>query len=162
MTRAIAIELDGLGDTTALWRAFLADAARRFQSIAPLEPDSLPDDRVAAARELDTWAENGVGDWRAALERFAEDHAPIYLRPQPATSAAVRALAAGGTRLGVFTDAPLQLAQVALAHFGVARRIDTVEAGDGALDRLLDHLGQEAEVARTPVDLARITERGAT
>jgi len=158
---AVAIDLDGaLGDTTALWRAFLEDAARRFRAIAPLAPDELAEDRAVAAAELDAWAGSGVGDWRAALERFAEDHAPVYLRPQAATSSAVRALAASGVHVGVFTDAPVELARVALAHFGVARRIEALEAGDGSLDRLLSRLGGEAEVARTPADLARISGSG--
>ena len=51
--RAVAIELDGvLGDTRPLWRDWLADAARRFHSIAPLDPAALPEDRGEAAAEL--------------------------------------------------------------------------------------------------------------
>jgi len=162
MIQAVAIDLDGaLGDTVPLWHAFLEDAARRFRAIAPLAPDELPSDRGVAACELDAWASGGVGDWRVALERFAEDHAPVYLRPQAAASGAVRALAASGVRVGVFTDAPVELARVALAHFGVARRIAVLEAGDGSLERLLGQLGSGAEVARTPGDLARITGSGA-
>src|SRR5204863_276350 len=82
------VDLDGaLGDTRPLWRDFLADAARRFAAIAPLDPESVPDDRAAAAEELDRWAAAGIGDWRAALARFAEDRAPVYLRPRAETSA---------------------------------------------------------------------------
>ncbi len=114
LTNAVAIDLDGaLGDTRGLWRAFLEDVARRFRSIAELDPASLPEDRGAAAAELDRWAAHGVGDWRAALERFAEDHAPVYLRPSAGAGASLRALAGAGSRLGVFTDAPEELARVA-------------------------------------------------
>ena len=94
--KAVAVDLDALGDTRPLWRDFLADAARRFAAISPLDPDALPDDRAAAAAELDRWAEAGVGDWRVALERFAEDHAPVYLRPSAEASGAPAALAAAG------------------------------------------------------------------
>ena len=115
--RTVAIELDGvLGDTRPLWRDWLEDAARRFRSIAPLDPAALPEDRAEAARVLDEWAEAGVGDWRGALARFAEDRAPVYLRPSAEVSAALRALAAAGFRLGVFTDAPEPLARLALAQ----------------------------------------------
>ena len=70
----VAIDLDrALGDTRPLWDDFLVDAARRYASIAPLDPAALPEDRGVAAEELDRWAELGVGDWRGALERFAED-----------------------------------------------------------------------------------------
>ena len=92
LMRAVAIELDGvLGDTRPLWRDWLEDAARRFRSIAPLDPAALPEDRGEAAAELDRWAQAGVGDWRAALARFAEDRAPVYLRPSAEVSAALRA-----------------------------------------------------------------------
>jgi phosphoglycolate phosphatase-like HAD superfamily hydrolase len=147
MTRAIAIDLDGaLGDTRPLWNEFLADAARRFQSIAALDPASLPRDRGAAAEELDAWAAGGVGDWRAALERFAEDRAPVFLRPDGETSAALRSLVSEGARLGVFTDAPEPLGRIALAHLGAERRVDVLEAGAGAQERLLERLGPDATV----------------
>jgi phosphoglycolate phosphatase-like HAD superfamily hydrolase len=156
--KAVAVDLDALGDTRALWQDFLADAARRFAAISPLDPDALPDDRVAAAAELDRWAEAGVGDWRAALERFAEDRAPVYLRPSAEASSALRALAAAGVRIGVFTDAPEPLARVALAHLGAERRVDAVEAGAHAEERLVARLGgTDISVATTLADLATIT-----
>jgi phosphoglycolate phosphatase-like HAD superfamily hydrolase len=152
--RAVAIELDGvLGDTRPLWRDWLEDAARRFRSIAPLEPDALPEDRGKAAVELDRWAKAGVGDWRAALARFAEDRAPVYLRPSAEVSAALRALGDSGSRLGVFTDAPEELARIAVAQLGATRRIEALEAGPGALDRLLERFGPETLVVRDPGEL---------
>lgn len=158
MSRAVAIDLDGaLGDTRALWADFLADAARRFASIAPLDPSNLPEDRAAAADELDRWAEGGIGDWRAALERFAEDRAPVFLRPDGTASAALRELAAAGARLGVFTDAPEPLARVALAHLGATRRIEALETGAGARERVLERLGANASVAASRDDLVKIS-----
>jgi len=152
--RAVAIELDGvLGDTRPLWRDWLEDAARRFRSIAPLDPGALPEDRAEAAQELDQWAEGGVGDWRAALERFAEDRAPVYLRPSAEVSAALRALAAAGHRLGVFTDAPEPLARIALAQLGAERRVETLETGAEALERLRQRFGPETVVVRDPAGL---------
>jgi phosphoglycolate phosphatase-like HAD superfamily hydrolase len=157
----VAIDLDGaLGDTRALWEDFLADASRRFAAIAPLDPSALPGDRGAAAEVLDRWAELGVGDWRGALRRFAEDRAPVHLRPSADASAALRALAASGRRLGVFTDAPAELAGVALAHLGAARRVELVEAGAGSRERLLAELGAHTDVAETRQDLVRISESG--
>jgi phosphoglycolate phosphatase-like HAD superfamily hydrolase len=155
--RVLALELDGtLGDTRGLWEDWLADAARRYASIAPLEPSSLGTDRGAAAVELDRWSARGVGDWRAALERFAEERAPVYLRPDAEVGTALRRLAAAGARLGVFTDAPEPLARVALAQLGAARRVEALEAGAGALGRLLARMGGEATVVRTRVELLRL------
>jgi phosphoglycolate phosphatase-like HAD superfamily hydrolase len=159
--KPLAIDLDGaLGDTRPLWDDFLADAARRFASIAPLDPSALSEDRGAAAEELDRWAELGVGDWRGALQRFAEDRAPVHLRPQADAAAALRELAASGRRIGVFTDAPAELASVALAHLGAARRVELVETGAGSRERLIAALGRETEVAETREDLVRIGDSG--
>jgi phosphoglycolate phosphatase-like HAD superfamily hydrolase len=150
--KALAVELDALADTHGLWEAWLADASRRYASIAGLDAAALPDDRAEAAEELDRWAGHGIGDWRAALERFAEDHVPVHVRRDAAVAGALRALSARGTRLGVFTDAPEPLARVVLAQLGADRRLDAVETGDGALERALVALG-EAEVAHTRAEL---------
>jgi phosphoglycolate phosphatase-like HAD superfamily hydrolase len=154
--RAVAVDLDAvLGDTRPLWVAWLEDASRRYRSIAPLDPDALPADRAAAAADLDRWAADGIGDWRSALGRFAEDHAPVYLRPRAAVGTSVRRLAATGAAVGVFTDAPEPLAKVALAHLGVGRRVAALETGAGALARLSERLGGRPLVIRSPADLAR-------
>jgi phosphoglycolate phosphatase-like HAD superfamily hydrolase len=158
--RAVAVDLDALGDTRHLWHDFLADSARRFASISPLDPDALPEDRAVAAEELDRWAEAGVGDWRVALERFAEDRAPVYLRPNAEASAALRALTAAGARIGVYTDAPEPLARIAIAHLGAERRVEALETGTGARERLVARLGGEAEVATTREELAKISSDG--
>jgi phosphoglycolate phosphatase-like HAD superfamily hydrolase len=143
---AVAIDLDGvLGDTRPLWRDWVEDVSRR----ARLEVE-LPDDRAEAAAVLD----GALPNWRDLLERFAEDRAPVYLRPDSAASAALRRLHGAGTRLGVFTDAPEPLARVALAQLGASRRVDAVETGAGALERLLVKLGQNARVVRSASDLA--------
>lgn len=156
--RAVAVDLDALGDTRALWRDFLADAARRFASIAPLYPAALPKDRAQAAAELDRWADAGVGDWRGALQRFAEDRAPVYLRPNAEASSALRMLAEAGVRVGVYTDAEEPLARIALAHLGAARRVEAVECGESARRRVIERLGGEAEVAATRDDLLRLAQ----
>ena len=154
---ALALDLDGvLGDTRPLWQAWLEDAARRFRAIAELDVTTLPADRVEAARQLDRWAAAGVGNWRAALERFAGDHAPVYLRPDADVAAALRRLHAAGVRLGAFTDAPEPLARVALAHLGALRRLEALETGEAALERLLTQLGTAAPVVRTRAELAAL------
>ena len=157
MALRLALELDGvLGDTRRLWADWLDDAARRFRSIAELDVDALPADRGRAAEELDRWADRGVGDWRGALERFAEDRAPVYLRPDAEISARLRELQSAGATLGVFTDAPEPLARVALSQLGAARRVDFVETGAGALERLLEQLGPGAVVVRSRDGLGRL------
>ena len=152
----VAIDLDrALGDTRPLWDAFLVDAARRFAAIAPLDAASLPRDRAEAARALDAWSARGVGDWRRALERFAEDHAPVHIRPDPTANAAVRALKRRGARVVVFTDAPEPLARVALAHLGLARSVDAVEPETGAGERATEG----AEVVRSRAELVGAVDR---
>ena len=145
--RAVAIDLDAvLGDTRPLWEAWLEDAGRRAR--VDLDPSR---DRAETATALD----ERLGNWRSLLERFAEDHAPVYLRPRPETTAALRALRAAGVVVGTFTDAPEPLARVALAHVGAARHVASLETGDGALDRLLASLGADAVVVRSREELRR-------
>jgi phosphoglycolate phosphatase-like HAD superfamily hydrolase len=116
--RVVAIDLDAvLGDTQPLWRAWLADAAR------VLELEGLPEDRSAAAAELDRRA----GNWRTLLRRFAEDHAAVHLRRDGGVNAALRRLKAEGARIVAVTDAPAELAEVALAQLGASRYVDAVE-----------------------------------
>ena len=144
--RALAIELDAIGDTRPLWAAWLESA----RAVLDVDPGTLPDDRADAASRLD---EAGAGNWRVLLERFTEDHAAAYLRRDAATSAALQSFAAAGATLGVFTDAPEPLARVALSQLGATRRISALETGAGALERLLDAVGADTEVIRTRADL---------
>ena len=141
--KAVALELDGvLTDTRPLWNDWLADAARRTR----VDLDAVPEDRAAAAPVLDGL----LGDWRPLLERFAADRAPIHFRPRGDTGAVLRSLQAAGVRIGVFTDAPRELADLALAHVGALRRVETV----GSLDDVLAALGDGAVVVRSRDELA--------
>jgi phosphoglycolate phosphatase-like HAD superfamily hydrolase len=146
----VALDLDGvLGDTRPIWDAWLADASRRLRSIAELDPAALPADRAAASAELDRWGERGIGDWRASLARFAEDHAPVYLRPDARVTADLRRLEAAGATIGVFTDAPEELARVALSHLGAARRVTGIA-------RAPEKLGKDVVIVRSSEELARL------
>jgi len=139
---SVALDLDAvLADTRPLWRDWLEDAARR----ARVDLD-VPDDREAAAAALD----ESLGDWRPLLERFAADRGPLHFRPRSETSAALRRLDGAGVRIGVFTDAPRELADVALAHVGAARRVAVV----GTLDEVLRELGADAVIVRSRDELA--------
>jgi phosphoglycolate phosphatase-like HAD superfamily hydrolase len=121
----VAIDLDVLGDTRPLWRDWLDHVSR------VLDVTGLSDDRAAAAAELDA---RGAGNWRTLLERFAEDRAPVYLRPAADVSAVLRELQARGAHVVVFTDAPAELAEVALRQLGAARRVEGVEAAPPPAD----------------------------
>ena len=139
---ALALDLDGvLADTRPLWEAWLEDAARR----ARVELD-VPEDREAAAGVLD----EALGDWRPLLARFAADRAPLWFRPRADTNAALRRLAAAGARIGVFSDAPRELAEIALAHAGAAREVEVV----GTLGDVQVALGGKAIVVRSREELA--------
>jgi phosphoglycolate phosphatase-like HAD superfamily hydrolase len=141
---AIALDLDAvLADTRPLWRDWLEDAGRR----ARVELD-VPVDRASAVAILD----ERLGDWRPLLRRFADDRAPVHFRPRAETSALLRQLQAAGVRIGVFTDAPRELADVALAHVGAARRVSAV----GTLDDVLAELGESTVVVRTRTELASL------
>jgi phosphoglycolate phosphatase-like HAD superfamily hydrolase len=132
---AVAVDLDGaLGDTRRLWEDWLEDAGRRARVDVTALDEQLP-------------------NWRRLLQRFAEERAPVYLRPDAEASAALRRLRDAGTTIGVFTSAPEELARVALAQLGATRRVDALEAGEDALERLLARLGADARVVRTRAEL---------
>jgi phosphoglycolate phosphatase-like HAD superfamily hydrolase len=142
--QAIALDLDAvLADTRPLWNDWLADAARRTH----VELD-VPEDRGAAAVVLD----ERLGDWRPLLQRFADDRAPVYFRPRAETGAQLRRLHAAGVRIGAFTDAPRELAEVALAHVGAARRLVV----SGTIEEVLRELGDDALVVRSREQLASL------
>jgi phosphoglycolate phosphatase-like HAD superfamily hydrolase len=139
---ALALDLDGvLADTRPLWEAWLADASRRTR----VELD-VPEDRESAAVVLD----EALGDWRPLLARFAADRAPVWIRPRADTNAALRRLAASGARIGVFSDAPLELAEIALAHAGAARLVEVV----GTLAEVRSALGEDSVVVESRQQLA--------
>jgi phosphoglycolate phosphatase-like HAD superfamily hydrolase len=141
---AIALDLDGvLADTRPLWDAWLEDAARRAR--VELE---VPEDRAAAAAVLD----EALGDWRPLLVRFAADRAPLFVRPRPDTNATLRRLTASGARIGVFSDAPRELAEIALAHAGAARHVEVV----GTLGEVRAALGGDVVVVRSREELAAV------
>jgi phosphoglycolate phosphatase-like HAD superfamily hydrolase len=132
----VAVDLDVLGDVGPLWRAWLEDAARRAR-VAELDPGRLDEQ---------------LPNWRALLQHFAEDHAPVYLRPSAPVTAALRRLQAGGAQIGVFTGYPEELARLALAHLGASRRVGELVCGEDAERRLLAMLGP-GRVVRTPSEL---------
>jgi phosphoglycolate phosphatase-like HAD superfamily hydrolase len=138
----IAVDLDGvLADTRPLWDAWLEDAARRVR----VQLD-VPADREAAAVVLD----EALGDWRPLLARFAADRAPLWIRPRADTNAALRRLVSAGARIGVFSDAPRELAEIALAHAGATRQVEVV----GTLAEVEAALGGEVIVVGSRKELA--------
>ncbi len=136
--KAVAIDLAAVGDTDPLWRAWLEDATRRFR----VDVNAL---------------DNELPNWRPLLERFAEERAPVYFRRDAEVAAAIRRLEAAGVRIGVFTDAPAELARVVLSHLGALQRVEAVESGIGAEVRVLRRLGDETTVVRTRKELLAVT-----
>src|SRR2546423_7312587 len=110
---AIALDLAVLGDTGPLWEAFLVDVSRRAHVDAAQLETELP-------------------NWRALLERFAEDHAPVYLQPSAPATAALRRLHAQGGRLRAVTHPPAGLGRVAGGPPAGTRRLEALQAGAGA------------------------------
>ena len=136
--KAVAIDLAAIGETDPLWRDWLEDARRRFRVDVNALEEELP-------------------NWRPLLERFAEERAPVYVRRDAEVSGAIRRLQAAGTRIGVFTDAPEELARVVLTHLGALERIDALESGIGSEVRILARFGEGTVVVRTRPALLGLT-----
>jgi phosphoglycolate phosphatase-like HAD superfamily hydrolase len=136
--KAVAISLSALGDTEPLWHDWLEDASRRFRVDVDALDEELP-------------------NWRELLERFAEERAPVYFRRDAEVSTTLRQLRASGTRIGVFTDAPAELARVALSHLGAQRHVEILESGPGAQQRVEEAFGNEARPIGTREELLALT-----
>jgi phosphoglycolate phosphatase-like HAD superfamily hydrolase len=135
--KSVAVDLSALGDVEPLWHDWLDDAARRFRVDVSSLDEQLP-------------------NWRQLLERFAEERAPVYFRRDAAVTDALRRLHAAGVRIGVFAEAPEELARIALSHLGADGRVDVVETGPDAHERLLAELGEGTIVVRTRNELVSL------
>lgn len=148
----LAIDLDAvLVDTRPLWSDWLASAAGTLD----LDVSELPDERAAATAVLDERA----GNWRALLERYCEERIAVHVRRDPASSEALRSLAASGRELCVFSDAPEPLARLALAQIGAGRRISRLETGASALERLRAGCSSEPVVVASRDELLALASR---
>jgi phosphoglycolate phosphatase-like HAD superfamily hydrolase len=136
--KALAVDLAALGDAEPLWRDWLEDAKRRLRVDVTALDEELP-------------------NWGRLLERFAEERAPVYFRRDADVSTALKKLHAAGRQIVVFTEAPEELARVALSHLGATRRVDALEAGPGARARVLERLGEDATVVNTREELLAVT-----
>jgi phosphoglycolate phosphatase-like HAD superfamily hydrolase len=135
--KSVAVDLSALGDVEPLWRDWLDDAARRFRVDVSSLDEQLP-------------------NWPQLLERFAEERAPVYFRRDAEVTGALRRLQAAGVRIGVFADAPEELARIALSHLGADGRVDVVETGQGSRARLLAGLGDGTVVVQTRDELVSL------
>jgi phosphoglycolate phosphatase-like HAD superfamily hydrolase len=135
---AVAIDLAALGNPAPLWNDWLEDACRRFR---------------VDGNDLDRELPN----WRQLLERYAEERAPVYFRRDADVSTTLRRLQTAGTLIGIFTDAPEELARIALSHLGAERRVDALETGAGARERVLRRLGGAPTVVNTRAELLAVT-----
>ena len=86
----------------------------------------------------------------------------------PSTSAATRPRArrsgrstGAGHRLGVFSDAPEPLARVALSQLGADRRVELLETGADARERVVTQLGPGSLVVTSRAELDQVL-RGET
>lgn len=136
--KTLAVDLAALGNAEPLWRDWLEDARRRLRVDVETLDEELP-------------------NWGRLLERFAEERAPVYFRRDADVSTALRKLHAAGTRIVVFTDAPEELARVALSHLGATGRVEGLEAGPGARERVLTRLGKDAAIVSTREELLAVT-----
>jgi phosphoglycolate phosphatase-like HAD superfamily hydrolase len=135
--KAVAVDLAALGDVEPLYRDWLDDAGRRFRVDVSALDEQLP-------------------NWRELLERYAEERAPVYLRRDADVARVLRGLQAAGVRIGVFGDPPEGLTRIALSHLGADGRVDLVESGTGARERLLEKLGSDVTIVQTRAQLVAL------
>ena len=138
-----------LAPTEALWQAAVEHLAQKLGRVTPLDAADVPAKRPEAIAYLDAWAGEDASRWRLELRRFADDHVPVYVRPDPDRNAAVRGLRARGVSVACWSPGPAELAEPLLHHLGLARRVEPLvcDAGPDALTGLLSGLDAAASEA---------------
>jgi phosphoglycolate phosphatase-like HAD superfamily hydrolase len=144
--RAVVFSEPALASTDRLFRDAVEHLARKLGRVKPLDAAAVPETRPEALAALSAWAGADVSTWERELARFYEEHLPVYLRPDPALNATIRALRAGGVRLGAWSAGPAQAFATLLHQLGLSRRLDAtlIDATPRAPLRLAAELGVEA------------------
>jgi len=139
------------------WTAALEHVAGRFARVSPLDVDAVVGagafhEQVA---QLATWADDAKVDLDRELGRFLDEHLSMHVRPKPAITRAVRALAAEGP-LHAVSALPPRAAESIARHAGCWRSFEALHGNvrDAAdLDRELGDVAATRVVAAgaTPV-----------
>lgn len=113
------------------WRAAVEHVAGRFARVAPLDVDAVlaAGDLAAQLDALDSWAaSSGTGvDLDQELGRYLDEHLSMHVRPNPARTRAVRALAAAGPVHAV-SALPPRAAESIARHAGAWRSFSELHA----------------------------------
>ena len=131
--KAVAVDLDALGDTRPLWQRLPRRRGPPLRVDRAARPGRAPRRPRRGRRRARPLGGGRVGDWRGALERFAEDRAPVYLRPSAEANAALRALAAAQASASASSRTrPSRSPASRSRTSGAARRVELLETGAGA------------------------------
>ena len=139
------------------WSSAVDHLAARFARSSPLDPAAVRDagelhDQLVF---LDEWATAANVDLDRELGRYLDEHLSMHVRPDPATTRAVRALAS--TRpVHAVSALPPRAGESILRHAGCMRSIATVHPNvhDAAgLDELIREIGPSLLYAATPTPL---------
>lgn len=130
-----------LAATDELFDGAVAAIGRKLSRVEPLDPAALPADRIGVQAALDLWAGDDRQTWRRELRRHYEQHLGVHARPDPDLNAVLRALAAAGVELAVWSPGPAEAVDLLLAQLGVARLLSRrAYGGEPALRELADGL----------------------
>ncbi len=155
--RAVVLSEPALAPTDRLFGDAVEHLARKLGRVKPLDAAAVPETRPEALVALAAWAGTDVSTWEQELARFYEEHLPVYLRPDPALNATIRALRAAGVRLGAWSAGPPEAFAALLHQLGLTRRLDAtlIDPTPRAPLRLAAELGIEAiAVVAVTADLA--------
>ncbi len=132
---------DSLAATDRVFAAAVQHLARKLGRVKPLDPDSIPANRVHAVLALHRWANGDVSTWEQELARFYEDHLAVYVRPDPGLNAAVRELHSAGIPLAAWSPGPTDAFAALTHHLGLSRRLTTISTDPAGPVTLVGSLG---------------------
>jgi hypothetical protein len=135
----------------AEWDAAVDHVAARFARASPIDVEAVHASGALRAQvaALTAWSDAAGVDLDRELGRFLDEHLSMYVRPNPAVTRAVRALASQRP-VHLASALPARAAEAIARHAGCWRSAATLHAGlheYGALDRTVATLGTSAVYA---------------
>jgi hypothetical protein len=135
----------------AEWDAAVDHVAARFARASPIDVEAVraTGSLRAQVAALAAWSDAAGVDLDRELGRFLDEHLSMHVRPNPAVTRAVRALAT--TRpVHLASALPARAAEAIARHAGCWRSTAVLHAGlheDGALDDAVASVGASAVYA---------------
>jgi hypothetical protein len=139
------------------WTELVDQLGERFARSSPLDADAVraAGPLHAQLTQLQMWADEANVDLDRELGRWLDEHLSMHVRPAPAVTRAVRALAGTG-RVHLVSALPARAAESITRHAGCWRSVAELHAAvrdEIALEAIVTELSPATVIAADPTPL---------